>query len=705
MLGFTGSPAGAAFAIAALTSGAGAQTVPDPAPATPPTGRPSGQDEILVVAPPSERSSIDRTTYTIRDSAEARTSNVLDLLGRIPTVEVTPSGQLRLLGRSGVQILVDGREVSDPNVVLRNMRGTQIARIEVISNPSAQFSAQGTAGIINIVTRRLFASGLGGSATARGGSLGGYELRASPTWSQGPVSLSGAFGYSRTASSSEFGTDRRSLDTAGPVDTESSERGRRESRGRAWSGDLTATYQLTPAQSITLRAFGADSDFNSTRRSEIRSTFGQDRDLDQSATGRSGITAVDLSAEYRQTGSRQGEEFTLSGQVSTGDISSRNVFSTAGSVSPSLFEVRSRNSSSTATIKFDYTLPVSGRGRVAVGGEFEYTSVDNLTTQEGVLPLSQDPIAAFSPVKGLWSGKALYFTYQFPLLGAMVLAGLRMEDRHYSLVLPTRLTSHQVYAFPSLHIERPMGAGLTANLSYSRRVNWPNLADLSPVVRFSDATTANFGNPFVQPELTDSYELKLNARIGSQDIEATAYVRRTNQLRSALVELDDDGLLIIRPVNLGDRISRGLNVVIQGGLGGGFRYSLSGNLADQSIDSAGSASSLGRRTLYSTSARLEYQDGPEGRRNTDRVELRARYVGPNDFAFFRISPFVSANASWSHAFTDRLSSVLSVSDLFGSPRIRTRYLSDIATSRQFEQARGPSVTVSLTYSLDRTTTN
>jgi outer membrane receptor protein involved in Fe transport len=296
-------------------------------------------------------------------------------------------------------------------------------------------------------------------------------------------------------------------------------------------------------------------------------------------------------------------------------------------------------------------------------------------------------------------------TYQFPLFGSTVLAGVRMEGQRYSLSQPISLTRHQSHAFPSLHIERGIGQGLTANLSYSRRVSWPNLADFSPAIRFSDATTANVGNPSVQPEITDSFEAKLKSRVLGQDIEATAYLRRTGQLRSASAELDDDGVLIIRPINLGPRITRGLNIALQGGLARGFRYSLNGNLAEQSLGAGDADGNFERRTLYSASARLEYRDGAEGRRNTDRVELRARYVGPNDFGFFRTSSFVSMSASWSHAFTDRLSSVLTVSDPFGPAKIRSSYVSDVALSRQIERASSPRVTFVLTYDFDRPTAN
>jgi outer membrane receptor for ferrienterochelin and colicin len=120
----------------------------------------------VVRAQRDQRTSIDRETYIVRDTAQARTSNALDLLGRIPAVTVQPDSSIRLLGTTGVTVLVDGRPSANPNI-LRDLQGSEIARIEVVSNPSAQFSASGTGGVINIITRRNAPDGLRGSLTCQ----------------------------------------------------------------------------------------------------------------------------------------------------------------------------------------------------------------------------------------------------------------------------------------------------------------------------------------------------------------------------------------------------------------------------------------------------------------------------------------------------------------------------------------------------------
>ncbi len=200
--------AGVALGVLAPATPASAQGHGSAAPATPPPApRPApdapsaaeprpGQDDIVVTAP-SQQSSIDRQTYLVRDTAEARSTTTSDILARIPSVEVQTDGNVRLVGAGQATILIDGRRVADPQTQLRNMTGAQIERIEVLTNPGAQFPAQGTGGVVNIVTRRNAQNGLGGSATASAGSYGIYDLRVSPTYGAGNWTFTGNAGHGR----------------------------------------------------------------------------------------------------------------------------------------------------------------------------------------------------------------------------------------------------------------------------------------------------------------------------------------------------------------------------------------------------------------------------------------------------------------------------------------------------------------------------
>jgi outer membrane receptor protein involved in Fe transport len=687
-------------------------------PATPPTARdatpppaappPAAQDaapndEILVVGSPSERSSIDRTAYYVRDTARARSSNIFDLLERIPSIEVTASGQLRLLGRSGVRILIDGNDVANAQTVLRNLQGSQVERIEVISNPSAQFSAQGTAGIVNIVLRRSFASGIGGSVTGNVGSYGAYDFKLSPTWSRGRFSVSGSLGLARGIAPTEFEIQRSTVDPNSGTATESLESGTKRNPTHALTGNLIATYRPTPSQSITVTATAMQLDGDSSSRSELLSSLDPANPLTLTSSGTADVTTRDLGIDYRRETARQGETLTFSAKRSTSHVLTESSYSTVSALADlGSFDSRSDSSVGITTARFDYVRPFDRQRRLSVGGSIRRQRDVLVSEVAGRPPLGPDLFSESSRIAGSWLEKAAYVTYQFPLLGGTVLAGLRVEDRSYDL--DNQVTGRPLRGtnlFPSLHLERSLAQGVTGTLSYSRRIDWPGIIDLDPALRFSDSTTARAGNALLRPQLTDSFEAKLRAQLSGQSIELTAFSRRTGEYRSSLAELNDDGVLVIRSVNLGAQLSRGLNLVVQGPLGGGFSYALTGNLSDERIGRGGVAAAdlVRASTQYGASAQIEFRDGTEGRRHSDHIEIRARYSGPTEFGLVSSSSFVTASATWSHAFTDRLSGVLTVTDFIGPPTVRVRFVSDTTISRQFDRAADPRVTFSLSFSL------
>src|SRR6185295_14817461 len=267
--------AGVALAAVAQAAAGWAQAVPPPSrPAAAPPSRPAqprptpGQDDIVVTAP-REQSSIDRQTYLVRDTPEARSATTLDILSRLPSVEVQADNSLRLVGAGTATVLIDGRRVNgDPATVLRNLQGAQIERIEVLTNPGAQFPAQGTGGIVNIVTRRNTQNGLGGSATASGGIYHTYDLRVSPTYGAGNWTFSGNFGHGGGQNRYRFERDRFLLAPGGAVPL-SSEEGREADEYRYYYGNPSVSYRPDDRRTITLTGTLAHTDLSQDRRSQL----------------------------------------------------------------------------------------------------------------------------------------------------------------------------------------------------------------------------------------------------------------------------------------------------------------------------------------------------------------------------------------------------------------------------------------------------
>jgi ferric enterobactin receptor len=705
--------AGVALGLLAPATGASAQTTgspppPPPAPAPPPGPPPGpppeaeaqpGEDNIVVTAP-SQMTSIDRQTYLVRDTPEARSTTTNDILARIPSVEVQSDGTVRLVGAGTATVLIDGRRVADPQTQLRNMTGNQIERIEVLTNPGAQFPAQGTGGVVNIITRRNAQTGLGGSATASGGSYGSYDLRVSPTYGAGNWTLTGNFGHGRGENRSRVERERFALQPGGPL-LLSSEEGRQTDEFRYYYGNASASYRPDDRRTFTLTGTLAHSDLAQDRPSLLTAAAIPGGSADQLSTSDANFNYRDLALDYRGTTARQGELLTASVKYARFSGGFDSLFSVDPVAGPAtVFQQQRTLSDENWTAKADYVRPLGGANRLSLGAQLVTTSNRLAQSATGTFP-SGTPFAASSIVDGSWLEYAGYVTYQFELAGFTIMPGVRLEGREYDLGGTTGVPDLQTTnLFPSLHLERQLSAWLTGSASYSRRITYPPIQLLNPALGFLDSTTAQAGNPLLRPQLTDSYEIRLRANVSRHNFELTAFRRTTEDIWSFRGEVDPDGVLVTRPFNFGAQGLTGAELSARGPIVEGLRYVLSANLSDQSLDQDAGGPLPGRHNVqWSGSAQLEYRDGQDGRAGADRINLSLRYFGPTDSGFTRTSANAFATLTWTHAITDRLSGVLTVAQLRLSDPIETVTTGLNSQSRDVRANASPQrITFALTWS-------
>jgi outer membrane receptor protein involved in Fe transport len=667
-----------------------------PAAATEPPPQP-GQDDIVVTAP-TQQTSIDRQTYIVRDTAEARSASAPDILARIPSIEVQQDGSVRLIGAGTANVLIDGRRVSDPNTILRTLQGSQIERVEVMTNPGAQFPAQGTGGIVNIITRRSSQNGLGGSATASGGSYGSYDLRLSPTYGSGNWTFTGNLGTGEGERHARYARERFTLTPGGPV-LDSSEAGRERQHYHYYYGAGTASWRPTDHRTFTLSGTVAHTDFSLGRDSDLVDAAIAGGGAAQSSTTRSHFDYRDLGLDYRGTTARAGEALTGSVKYTRFGADSVNLFATDPLAGPDrLFRQDGSFSEDNWTLKADYVRPFGGPRRLSFGAQLITNSNRQTQSASGTLP--SGPFAASSLVDGSWIEYAGYVTYQFGVAGFTVLPGLRVERREYDLGgttgQPDLRTTH---VFPSFHMERTLAQWLQSDFSYSRRVTYPVIPQLDPALVFADATTAQGGNPLLRPQFTDSYEFKLHAQVVHHNFDLTLFRRSTDDVLSQRGELDANGVLVVRPLNFGSQVLTGGELAARGPLLPGLRYVLTANVADNGLDQDGNGPLRMRHGItWGGTAQLEYKDGQDGRRGSDRVNLNIRYFGPNDTGFSRTSTIAVGGVTWTHGITDRLQSVATVQQVLLVDGWETVTTGATSLSREFRHPAWGRVSFALTWS-------
>ncbi|PZR32568.1 outer membrane beta-barrel family protein [Caulobacter segnis] len=653
-----------------------AQTAPAP-PKAPAKDAPTAVEGVTITSDSTAmRTSIDRRSYSVANDLSAKTGSIADALRNIPSVEVDVQGNVSLRGDANVTIMIDGKPsgmFSGDNKAdaLQSLPADQIDRVEVMTNPSAAYRPDGSAGIINLITKKTQKPGVNGTARLNVGPYGRYNGGVSATRREGKLTLSGDAGYRRDTQKGVQEIDRATLDKAsgqflpGRFDTD------QDNRGGA----------------LTLRG-GADYDLDKQNRisGEVRlRRFDFDSDLFESYTGRNALGGVSraytrttdaditrdnkaISADWRRQ--MKGADHTLTAHLEheITDFSRDSNALLRNSPGGDVYEALSFGQDQTRTnLKVDYSKPLPDDVKLKTGFDIEWSSNDYDNRGEtGASPnaLAVDPSRTnrFIYDQDVY---AAYVTYERPFGDFTVQGGLRAEQVQIDT---NQLTSGQknqndyFRLYPTLHMGYTLSQSQTLNANYSRRVQRPNAQDLNPYEIYIDPYNYRAGNPNLKPQVTDSYELGWQYRKGQAYYLATAYFRDTRDSVTDLVVDRGGGVLLTTRENLGKSRAGGLELVANGRLSPKLTYNVSGNLFWNEID-AGNLGFSGNRsgTALSGRANLNWQATPK-----DFFQLNAFTSGKRLTPQGYREPFKMLNLGYRRKVNDKLSLVVTAQDVLDS---------------------------------------
>lgn len=655
----------------------------------------SSSNEIVVLADRGDSIRIDRRTYTLRDDATAQSTDMYDVLGRIPSVSVTPSGEVALLGVSNVEIQIDGQPVPGANLeqVLRGLPGREVERIEVITNPSAQYSAQASGGIINIITRNRFESGLTGSVQSSIDSLGGWHLGVAPSWSGQRWSFSGQVGGFGGEQENQMIRERQPL-PGGALITEN---GPFNFEYEGWYlSRLRASYQANERQRFTVFLDGGE--FSGKQNQTITRADSSGPLAATSVSAASEHARQQITFQYNQQGPLPRELLRFEVALREFENGSRSevLFTPAGAAPASGYASRFLNETQNADIDLNYDKPFADGRFLTLGASFDYTDqsiLNQLTPTIGAAP------PAYSGVlEGIEEIFAAYVTYQFDTGDWTWLPGVRAENyRREVSAAGINDDDTDLRLFPSLHIRRAMTPNINLDVSYTSRIQRPGVSQLDPSMRFSDVDRASMGNPNLSPSTTDAFEANFIYQQSGTSLSVTLFHRISKDIFSQITETVG-GVYLTRPVNAGESQRSGVQALWRGPLGEYWRYSLSGNVQNREFDYL-NAGVVSRRSEmeYDGAFQLDYRDTDQNQVGADQVQFEVRFQGPRYGLQSESDPFALFNVTWRRKVADRLYGVLSVQDVFDSTRQINETRTDTYIERSEFETAGTSVRLGLTY--------
>ncbi|WP_312147304.1 TonB-dependent receptor domain-containing protein [Brevundimonas sp.] len=580
--------------------------------------QPATVGDVVVTARANDvRTSIDSISYSLADDLQATTGSLAEALRNVPSVDVDPQGNVSLRGDGNVTMLVDGRPsaiLSGPNRAdaILQLPADRYARIEVMTNPSAAYSPEGSGGVINLITKPIPAAARGAAAaspdaTVTTGSLrvnigdhGRWNGGASGSRQRGKLTLTGDLSYRYDDQNFAFDRLREQLNTlTGAVTSTTTTVQENDMIQKGAFGRLAAEYRLTEKTMLTgeLRANRFEADADAGGLFETRDASG----VLTSAYTRDGVGGFTMDGwgatarvlhQFDTSGHEWSNELRYDRNDNENASLNANVF--AVPVSPTVYEDQTvLNAQETIGFTSAYTRPMDDGSKVRAGYELSINRPD----QDVVLRRGPSE-ATLAPVPGLSNQfeadqtvHALYATYERPF-GEKLSAqfGLRLEQAEVEIEDVTnavRVSQDYFRAYPTGHLQYKLTDTQTLRASYSRRIQRPQPTQLNPFISYSDPLNLRSGNPNLEPQETDSFEAMWQMRRGQSFYQATAYYRDTTKAFTEVATDIGGGVLLTRPENLGARRDLGVELTASGSLRPTLRYNASVNLFRQEIDASG----------------------------------------------------------------------------------------------------------------------
>ncbi len=525
-------------------------------------------EEVVVESrKPTFVSRLDRKVFNVGQDVTASSGSASDLMQNIPSVEVDMDGAVSLRGNENVTILIDGK----PSAMMSNktrgdalnqLPANSIERIEVITNPSAEYKPDGVSGIINIVLKKDAKAGLNGILSGNVGSVGRNNTGINLNYGLRGVNFFGGYTYRRDRYDRTIDDLRTS--PADIINQTTYGLGRPVSHTvrLGMNADLTAYDALEVAGSYNRRRFQRNERVESEtadRDGTLTNFYLRDRD----ALAKENLWEGTLRYTHSYgKGNEWGVDYTYSSE-SEDEMNRYDTQSKAGDTKDNE-GVWDANYLHVAKLHWAHHL--SDRMKLSAGYEMEHLQAEqnyHVADWDGTAFIpNADHSSDFTHLRTLHS---LYATTEADLGAWSLLAGLRgeyadIENRLLSLAQASR--RHYANIYPTLYASRRLDTHHELQLNYSLRVNRPEGSDMNPFAERINPLSLQAGNPDLKPEKIHSVEAGWLWRTdGGISLMSTLYYRYLTNRITEVSRYIEDGVLLTTKENLNTSQNAGLELI------------------------------------------------------------------------------------------------------------------------------------------------
>ena len=659
---------------------------------------------------PAEEFKPDKKVINVAKNLHAVGGTAVDVLQNQSSVQVDSDGNLTLRGSSNYTVLINGRPSPLQGTdALRQIRASSIENIEIITNPSAKYDAEGAAGIINIVTKIETEYTMSGIVNTGIGTRNKYNGDASFNATYDRLTLNGGIDYRNTKNYFPGTMDRSSSGSQGTLNsfTDLNRVGARQNFNLRLGSEYRFSDRFVAGLSGSYGSLAFLGDWRSKIRNADASTVSfayVQNTFDASAK----LFNAQAFSTYKIIPSVEELAFEATySNVKLPNLQTTDEYATDASYTQraanpklQLFDNDANRNEGRVKLTYSYKFHPKSTFEAGLQSNLSLRKFDIVfsTYSWSTAAWVDNPefTNAFDLKSNVYAGFA---TYSNSLLDVDFQIGLRGEqmDRLLDLAsLSQRYELKRLDLFPSLSLSRKLGDH-TFQFSYSRRVNRPNEALLNPVPVYSDSYMRFYGNPNLEPEYINSYELNYQKLFGPLFVNLQTYLRASSGLVVQTTAVDNGGRLLVTLENLASSSTMGAELSASLPLSTVIKIDPALNVYSYKQEGVVQNTPLNTSTTTWT-ARVNATATISA---DTRLQLTGNYTGKQVSGQFEIDPRLMLGLSLRQDFMSKaLSFTLSAQNLVNTANFTVTSVSDAFRFSQFVRPEHQVVNLTLTYNFN-----
>lgn len=478
----------------------------------------------VVAARPLVKSQIDRLVYSMSDDPDAQTNTMLEMLRKVPLVTVDGQDKITVNGKANFKVYVNGKPnkmMSDnPSVVLKSFPASVVKKVEVITDPGAKYDAEGTSGILNIVT-------------ATEATTTGYTVTPTLYWSNrgwggnffgmaqiGKLTLSAHGGVNGENSLRNTTESEREL-ILDPVNHLLKTKGESYNHGTSGFGGLDASYDISKHDllSVSSSIYAGRQKGHGLSSTFLTGNAGTVYSYDNVNHRDSRYHGINTSVDYQHQFGKENQNLTVSYRFSS-DLRNNKTLNVYDNLQSVPFALKDRridpdNKSQEHTAQIDFTSPLGENHTLSVGAKYIYrlnrSDNEEYSRLAGTATDFLPDVAQSLLYRHRTDISAGYTEYIYRLKRFSLRSGLRFESSHIRVTYPngtraafsTRLNDW----VPSLNLGYNLTDTQLLRLGYNLRIGRPDIYYLSPYVNHLSPEKISYGNPNLESETAHNFQL------------------------------------------------------------------------------------------------------------------------------------------------------------------------------------------------------